>query len=132
MTEPVLALALLGTITAVSIGSARIVSWMLDRRDRAAVQRPKEAAIVAHAHAELAATGWTAQDRVSYQCQRGRAARADSPSFAEMAEFDMGVTACAVLIALVLGGAIVSIVIEQAWLALRRLWKLARRLASGR
>lgn len=54
------------------------------------------------------------------------------PSFAELAEFDMGLTACAVLIALVLGGAIVSIVIEQAWLALRCLWKLWRGRANGR
>ncbi|MGR0018142.1 hypothetical protein [Stenotrophomonas maltophilia] len=54
------------------------------------------------------------------------------PSFAEMAEFDMGLTACAVLIALVLGGAIVSIVIEQAWLALRRLRKLWKGRTNGR
>ncbi|HEL4114869.1 TPA: hypothetical protein UM349_000062 [Stenotrophomonas maltophilia] len=31
--------------------------------------------------------------------------------FAELAEFNMGLTACAVFLALVLGGAIVSIVI---------------------
>ncbi|WP_414498220.1 hypothetical protein [Stenotrophomonas maltophilia] len=54
------------------------------------------------------------------------------PSFAELAEFDMGLTACAVFLALVLGGAIVSIVIEQAWLALRRLWKLRKDRSNGR
>lgn len=54
------------------------------------------------------------------------------PSFAELAEFDMGLTACAVYLALVLGGAIVSIVIEQAWLALRRLWKLRKDRSNGR
>ncbi len=54
------------------------------------------------------------------------------PSFAELAEVDMGFTACAVLIALVLGVAIVSIVIEQAWLALRRLWKLWKGRTNGR
>lgn len=54
------------------------------------------------------------------------------PSFAELAELDMGLTACAVLIALVLGGAIVSIVIEQAWLTLRCLWKLWKGRTNGR
>lgn len=54
------------------------------------------------------------------------------PSFAELAEFDMGLTACAVFLALVFGGAIVSIVIEQAWLALRRLWKLRKDRSHGR
>jgi len=54
------------------------------------------------------------------------------PSFAELAEFDMGLTACAVFLALVLGGAIVSIVIEQAWLALRRLWNLRKDRSNGR
>lgn len=54
------------------------------------------------------------------------------PSFAELAKFDMGLTACAVLIALVLGGAIVAIVIEQAWLAFRRLWKLGKGRANDR
>ena len=54
------------------------------------------------------------------------------PPFAELAEFDMGLTACAVFLALVLGGAIVSIVIEQAWLALRRLWKLGKDRSNGR
>lgn len=54
------------------------------------------------------------------------------PSFAELAEFDMGLTACAVILALVLGGAIVSIVIEQAWLGLRRLWKLRKDRSNGR
>lgn len=70
MTEPVLALALLGAIAATSIGAARIVSWLLDRRDRAAIQRAKEAAIVTQARAELAASGWTAQDEDRYQSYR--------------------------------------------------------------
>jgi len=54
------------------------------------------------------------------------------PSIAELAEVDMGLTACAVLIALVLGAAVVSIVIEQAWLALRRLWNLWKDRSNGR
>lgn len=54
------------------------------------------------------------------------------PSFAELAEFDMGLAAVAVFVSLVVGGAIASIVIEQAWLALRRLWKLRKDRSNGR
>ncbi|HHA2630655.1 TPA: hypothetical protein ACOEOK_002123 [Stenotrophomonas maltophilia] len=54
------------------------------------------------------------------------------PSFAALAELDMGLTACVVLVALVLGVAVVSIVIEQAWLALRRLWNLRKDRFDGR
>ncbi len=45
------------------------------------------------------------------------------PSFAELAEFDMGLAVVAAFVALVLGLAIISIVIEQAWLALRYWFK---------
>ena len=45
------------------------------------------------------------------------------PSFAELAEFDMGLAGVAAFVALVLGLAIISIVIEQAWLELRRWFK---------
>ncbi|WP_329767787.1 hypothetical protein [Stenotrophomonas muris] len=74
MTEPLLAFALLGASAAVSIGAARIVSWLLDRRDHAAIRRAKEATFVSQARAELAASGWTAQDEESYQRHKGRAA----------------------------------------------------------
>lgn len=54
-------------------------------------------------------------------------------SFAtQLAETDMGLFACAVLIVVCLGGAIASIVIEQAWLGIRRLWKLWKGRANGR
>lgn len=56
MTEPLLAFALLGAIAATSIGGARIVSWLLDRRDRTASQRYREAQVIALARAEIAAT----------------------------------------------------------------------------
>lgn len=54
------------------------------------------------------------------------------PSFAELAEFDMGLAAVAVFLSLVVGGAIVSIVIEQAWLGLRRLWTLRKDRSNDR
>lgn len=44
-------------------------------------------------------------------------------SFAELAEFDMGLAGCAALIAVWLGVALPSIVIEQTWLALRHWFK---------
>ncbi|MGE8399006.1 MAG: hypothetical protein ACN6NZ_03635 [Burkholderiales bacterium] len=70
MTGPLFAFVLLAAIAAVTIGAARIVSWLLDRRDHAAVQRAKEATFVAQARAELAASGWTAQDEDRYQSRR--------------------------------------------------------------
>ncbi|ELC7320572.1 TPA: hypothetical protein UMT99_001001 [Stenotrophomonas maltophilia] len=54
------------------------------------------------------------------------------PSFAELAELDMGLFACAALIVVSLGAAMASIVIERAWLALRRLWKLWKGRTNGR
>lgn len=56
MTEPLLAFVLLGAIVSVSIGGARIVSWLLDRRDYTASQRCREARVIALARAEIAAT----------------------------------------------------------------------------
>ncbi|HIE4122979.1 TPA: hypothetical protein ACXOG4_000054 [Stenotrophomonas maltophilia] len=70
MIDPLVTFVLLAAIAAVSIGAARIVSWLLDRRDRAAVQRAKEAAIVVQARAELAASGWSADDEAAFQSRR--------------------------------------------------------------
>ncbi|HIE4188052.1 TPA: hypothetical protein ACXM51_000705 [Stenotrophomonas maltophilia] len=53
-------------------------------------------------------------------------------SFAELAEFDVGLFGCAVLVGLVLLMAVIPIVIEQAWLGLRRLRNLWRGRANGR
>lgn len=86
MTGSLLALALLGAIAVVSIGAARIVSWLLDRRDRAAVQRAKEAAIVAQACAELAATGWTPSEETLYQAEIAATKRGDLLAAANYAE----------------------------------------------
>ncbi|CAM4114467.1 hypothetical protein CR156_08700 [Stenotrophomonas lactitubi] len=70
MTQPLIAFSLLAAITAVSVGAARIVSWLLDRRDCAVIQRANEAAFVAQAQAELAASGWTTRDEGRYQSRR--------------------------------------------------------------
>lgn len=56
MTQPLLDFVLLGAATAFSIGCARIVSWLLDRRDYTASQRSREAQVIELAKAEIAAT----------------------------------------------------------------------------
>ncbi|HDX0800495.1 MULTISPECIES: hypothetical protein [Stenotrophomonas] len=55
MIESLLAFALLAAIVVASIGGARIVSWLLDRRDYAASQQSSEAQVVALAKPEIAA-----------------------------------------------------------------------------
>lgn len=56
MNEPITAFSLLGAIATFSIGCARIVSWLLDRRDYTASRRSREAQVIALAKAEIAAT----------------------------------------------------------------------------
>jgi len=70
MIDPFIAFVLLAAIVAVSIGSAKLVSWCLDRRGDSARRSAREAAFVAQARAELAATGWTVQDEAAYQSNR--------------------------------------------------------------
>lgn len=56
MIDPLITFVLLAAIVAVSIGGARIVSWLLDRRDYTASQQSREAQVIALAQAEIAAT----------------------------------------------------------------------------
>lgn len=56
MTEPMLAFAHLAAIAVMLIGGARIVSWLLDRRDYTASQQSREAQGIALAKYEIAAT----------------------------------------------------------------------------
>ncbi|MBH1680300.1 hypothetical protein I5U88_00740 [Stenotrophomonas maltophilia] len=86
MVDPLITFVLLAAIAAVSIGAARIVSWLLDRRDRAAVRRAKEAAIVAQARAELAATGWTPDHETLYQAEIAATKRGDLLAAANYAD----------------------------------------------
>lgn len=86
MTEPLLALALMGAIAAISIGGARIVSWLLDRRDYSASQQSRGAAFVAQARAELAATGWTPDHETLYQAEIAATKRGDLLAAARYAE----------------------------------------------
>ena len=77
MFDAISAFALLGAIAATSIGAARLVSWVLDRRDRTAVARIREQAFVAQARAELAATGWTPDQEALYQAELAAIKRGD-------------------------------------------------------
>lgn len=72
MIDPFIAFVLLAAIVAVSIGSAKLVSWCLDRRGESARRSAHEAAFVAQARADLAASGWTAEDEASFQAIRGQ------------------------------------------------------------
>ncbi|MBH1718921.1 hypothetical protein I5V24_00275 [Stenotrophomonas maltophilia] len=56
MIDPLITFALLAAIVAVSIGGARIVSWLLDRREYTAAQQLREAQVIALARAEIAVT----------------------------------------------------------------------------
>lgn len=72
MTEPLLAFALLGSIATVSFGLVKLASWCIDRAGEPSRRVAREAIFVAQAHAELAATGWTAEDEAAFQSIRNQ------------------------------------------------------------
>lgn len=86
MTEPLVVFVLLAAIVAVSIGGAKIVSWLLDRRDYTASQQSREAGFVAQARADLAATGWTPEHETLYQAEIAATKRGDLLAAARFAE----------------------------------------------
>lgn len=77
MIDPLITFVLLAAIVAVSIGSAKLVSWCLDRRGESARRSAHEAAFVAQARAELTASGWTAEDEAAFQAIAIAQARAE-------------------------------------------------------
>lgn len=91
MIDPFIAFVLLAAIVAVSIGSAKLVSWCLDRRGESARRSAREAAIVAQARAELAATGWTPDHESLYQAEIAAIKRGDLLGAATFAEQQEGV-----------------------------------------
>ncbi|HGM5034335.1 TPA: hypothetical protein ACKPZU_000066 [Stenotrophomonas maltophilia] len=89
MIDPFIAFVLLAAIVAVSIGSAKLVSWCLDRRGESARRSAHEAAFVAQARAELAASGWTTGDEAAFQAvrsQQGKHLRVLRPEFRRLLE----------------------------------------------
>jgi len=86
MIDPLITFALLGAIVAFSIGCAKLVSWLLDRRDYTASQQSREAVFVAQARAELASTGWTLDHETLYQAEIAATKRGDLLAAARYAE----------------------------------------------
>ncbi|WP_414540169.1 hypothetical protein [Stenotrophomonas forensis] len=85
MIDPFIAFVLLAAIVAVSIGSAKLVSWCLDRRGEFARCSAREAAFMAQARAELAATGWSPDHEMLYQAEIAATKRGDLLTAAELA-----------------------------------------------
>ena len=86
MIDPLVVFVLLAAIVAVSIGGVRIVSWLLDQRGESARRSAHEAAFVAQARAELAATGWTPDHETLYQAEIAATKRGDLLAAARYAE----------------------------------------------
>jgi hypothetical protein len=61
--------ALLGSVAAVSLGVVKLVSWCVGRVGESTRRAAREAAFVAQARAELAATGWTPNHETLYQAE---------------------------------------------------------------
>ncbi len=85
MIDPFIAFVLLAAIVAVSIGSAKLVSWCLDRRGDSVRRSAREAAFEAQARAELAATGWSPDHEMLYQAEIAATKRGDLLAAAELA-----------------------------------------------
>ena len=86
MTESLLTLALLGSIAAVSFGLVKLASWCIGRAGAASRRTACEAAFIAQARAELAATGWTPDHETLYQAEIAATKRGDLLAAAELAE----------------------------------------------
>jgi len=86
MIDPFITFVLLAAIVAVSIGSAKLVSWCLDRRGESAGRSAREAAFVVQARAQLAATGWTPEQEALYQAEIAATKRGDLLGAAHLAE----------------------------------------------
>ncbi|HEL4147689.1 hypothetical protein ACJ6WJ_11950 [Stenotrophomonas maltophilia] len=61
--------ALLGSVAAVSLGVVKLVLWCVGRVGESTRRAAREAAFVAQARAELAATGWTPNHETLYQAE---------------------------------------------------------------
>ena len=77
-----MALIAIGT----SVAVARVVAWILDRREHTASAQIREQAFVAQASADLDATGWTADNESLYQAEIAAARRGDFIAAARFAE----------------------------------------------
>ncbi|HGM7333923.1 TPA: hypothetical protein ACKQCJ_000203 [Stenotrophomonas maltophilia] len=78
--------ALLGSVAAVSLGVVKLVSWCAGRVGESSRRAAREAAFVAQARADLAATGWTPAHESLYQDEIAAAKRGDLLAAARYAE----------------------------------------------
>ncbi|MDV9044000.1 hypothetical protein [Stenotrophomonas sp. RAC2] len=78
--------ALLGSAAAVSLGFVKLVSWCAGRVGESSRRAAHEAAFVAQARAELAATGWTPDREALYQAEIAATKRGDLLAAARFAE----------------------------------------------
>ncbi|QKW56799.1 hypothetical protein [Stenotrophomonas sp. NA06056] len=72
MTEPLLVLLLVGSVASISFGLVKLASWCTDRAGESSRRVAREAVFVAQARAELAATGWTAEEEAAFQAIRAQ------------------------------------------------------------
>ncbi|MFL4512623.1 hypothetical protein ACJ6WJ_11850 [Stenotrophomonas maltophilia] len=84
--DALISVALLGSIAAVSLGLVKLASWCIGRVGESSRRAACEAAFVAHARAELAATGWTPNHETLYQAEIAATKRGDLLAAARYAE----------------------------------------------
>ncbi|HFF6215715.1 TPA: hypothetical protein ACGCHS_001246 [Stenotrophomonas maltophilia] len=84
--DALISAALLGSIAAVSFGLVKLASWCVDRVEESSRRAACEAAFVAQARAELAATGWTPDHETLYQAEIAATKRGDLLAAARYAE----------------------------------------------
>ncbi|WP_295569085.1 hypothetical protein [uncultured Stenotrophomonas sp.] len=84
--DSLISVALLGSIAAVSFGLVKLASWCIGRAGESSRRVVREAAFVAQARAELAATGWTPDHETLYQAEIAATKRGDLLAAAAFAE----------------------------------------------
>ncbi|EKT4071951.1 hypothetical protein QEG34_003012 [Stenotrophomonas maltophilia] len=84
--DALISAALLGSIAAVSFGLVKLASWCIGRAGESSRRAAREAAFVAQARAELAATGWTPDHETLYQAEIAATKRGDLMGAARLAE----------------------------------------------
>ena len=84
--DALISAALLGSIAAVSFGLVKLASWCIGRAGESSRRAAREAAFVAQARADLAATGWTPDHESLYQAEIAATKRGDLLAVARYAE----------------------------------------------
>ena len=64
--DPIILVTLAGALLAVSVGGAKLVTWVIDRREEAAHRAMREAALIAQATAHAENLRWYDANRFAY------------------------------------------------------------------